>query len=170
MFTSVSRDRLTYDGDCAQYRNLLWPRARTPQLRQRYGSTRTVRDIDPRLRQWAASTWRGTWREPGRGRRTAVVEPGHVGAPARTWPPKLRDTILAYPTMAAGPGSLFSDVPSYRRCEATMAHLTGKVAIVTGASKGLGWRSRRRWNVRGPPLQSIVPREGTSGTKVTRQI
>ena len=40
--------------------------------------------------------------------------------------------------MAAGPGSLFSDVPSHRRCEATMADLTGKLAIVTGASKGLG--------------------------------
>ena len=40
--------------------------------------------------------------------------------------------------MAAGPGSPFSDVPSYRQCEATMADLTGKVAIVTGASKGLG--------------------------------
>ena len=37
-----------------------------------------------------------------------------------------------------GSGSLFSDVPSYRQCEATMADLTGKVAIVTGASKGLG--------------------------------
>ena len=66
------------------------------------------------------------------------MERQHVGAPARTSPPKLRDAILAYPTMAAGPGSLFSDVPSYRRCEATMADLTGKVAIVTGASKGLG--------------------------------
>jgi len=75
-------------------------------------------------------------REPGR--RTAVVERQHVGAPARTSPPKLRDAILAYPTMAAGPGSLFSDVPSYRQCEATMADPTGKVAIVTGASKGLG--------------------------------
>src|SRR5439155_20624566 len=92
-------------------------------MRQRYGSTRTVRDIDPRQRQWAASTCRGTWREPGR--RTAVVERQHVGAPARTSPPKLRDAILAYPTMAAGPGSLFSDVPSYRRCEATMADLSG---------------------------------------------
>ena len=40
--------------------------------------------------------------------------------------------------MAAGPGSLFSDVPSYRQCEGTMADLTGKVAIVTGASKALG--------------------------------
>src|SRR6185369_4334342 len=128
--------------------------ARTPHLRQRYGSTRTVRDIDPRLRQWAASIRRGTWPEPGR--RTAVVEPGHVGAPARTWPPKLRDTILAYPTMAAGPGSLFSDVPSYRQCEGTMGDLTGKVGIVTGASKALGWRSRRRWHIRGLPLQAIV--------------
>jgi len=35
------------------------------------------------------------------------VERQHVGAPARTSPPKLRDAILAYPTMAAGPGSLF---------------------------------------------------------------
>jgi len=61
-----------------------------------------------------------------------------VEAPARTSPPKLRDAILAYPTMAAGPGSLFSDVPSYRQCEATMADLTGRVAIATGASKGLG--------------------------------
>src|SRR5689334_1986414 len=75
-------------------------------------STRTVRDIDPRQRQWAASTSRRTWREPGR--RTAVVERRHVGAPARTSPPKLRDAILAYPTMVAGPGSLFSDVPSYQ--------------------------------------------------------
>ncbi len=47
-----------------------------------------------------------------------------------------------YPTMAAGPGSLFSDVPSYRQCEATMGDLTGKVAIVTGASKGTGGKER----------------------------
>jgi hypothetical protein len=40
--------------------------------------------------------------------------------------------------MAAGPGSLFSDVPSYRQCEGTMADLTGKAAIVTGTSKAPG--------------------------------
>jgi hypothetical protein len=102
--------------------------------------------------------------------RTAVVERQHVGAPARTSPPKLRDAILAYSTMAAGPGSLFSDVPSYRQCEATMADLTGKVAIVTGASKGLGVAIAKALAHTGPSLQSIVPREGRSGTKVTRQI
>lgn len=69
--------------------------------------------------KWAANTWPGAWREPGR--RTAVVERKHLGAPARTSPPKLRDAILAYPTMATGPGSRFSDVASYRQCETTMA-------------------------------------------------
>ncbi len=98
------------------------------------------------------------------------MERQHVGAPARTSPPKLRDAILASPTMAAGPGSPFSDVPSYRRREATMADLTGKVAIVTKASKGLGVAIAKALARRAPPLQPIVPREGRSGTKVTRQI
>ena len=91
-------------------------------------------------------------------------------APARTWPPKLHDTILAYPTMAAGPGSLFSDVSSYRQCEGAMADLTCKVAIVTGASKALAVAIAKALARTGPPLQSIVPREGRSGTKVTRRI
>ena len=97
------------------------------------------------------------------------------GTPARrgscrTSPPKLRDAILAYPTMAAGPGSLFSDVPSYRQCEATMADLTGKVAIVTGASKGLGVAIAKALARTGVTAAVNCPREGRSGTKVTRQI
>src|SRR5438046_10735058 len=60
-----------------------------------------------------------------------------AGAPARTSPPKVRDAILAYPTTAAGLGSLFSDVPSYRRCEATTADLTGKMKIVVIGGTGL---------------------------------
>ena len=71
--------------------------------------------------------------------------------------------------MAAGPGSLFSDVPSYRQCEGTMGDLTGKVGIVTGASKALGVAIAKALARTGLPLQAIVPREGRSGTKVTRQ-
>ena len=37
--------------------------------------------------------------------------------------------------MAAGPGSLFSDVPSYRQCEGTMGDLTGKVAIAKALAR-----------------------------------
>jgi len=38
--------------------------------------------------------------------------------------------------MVAGSGSLFSDVPSYRRCEATTADLTGKAAIAKAGTYG----------------------------------
>ena len=97
------------------------------------------------------------------------MERQHVGAPARTSPPNLRDAILAYPTMAAGPGSLFSDVPSYRQCEATMADLTGKVAIVTGASKGLGVAIAKAL-ARTGATAAVNCATGGRGTKVTRQI
>ena len=53
---------------------------------------------------------------------------GHFGGDVRRSP-----DVLAFHD--GRPGSLFSDVPSYRRCEATMADLTGKVAIAKALAR-----------------------------------
>ena len=64
--------------------------------------------------------------------------------------PRLRDAILAHPTMAEGLGSLFANVPPHsrrgcsalpgqRQKEITMtSKLAGKIAVVTGGSAGIG--------------------------------